>query len=183
MYRRLATSLVAAALALSALAPGASAQTGPAPVWPCVDGLQFAAEPGQPIRFGCGWSAITLGQIRDYLTAHRATLTVRDAQDEVVLSIGPRQFATLWLPIERYPIDDPELRCASPTSTVVWWFYTLEAGLPAGTYTVTLGETLRHPVMDGFHTCWLADGERAVPAPSLYPAASWESVSTLIVAD
>ena len=48
-------ALGAALLALATLAPMASAQDEPAFVFPCADGVEWAAEPGQPIAFFCGW--------------------------------------------------------------------------------------------------------------------------------
>jgi hypothetical protein len=49
-----------------------------------------------------------------------------------------------------------------------------------GVYTVTRTETYRHPVNDGFHTCWF-DGEQVVPPPSLYRG-SFDALTTLVVA-
>ena len=63
------------------------------------------------------------------------------------------------------------------------WSYLLEDGLPEGTYTITLEESLRHPVTDGFHTCWFDDGTRVVPPPDHSRSGPWEAVGTLIVAD
>jgi len=58
----------------------------------------------------------------------------------------------------------------------------LESGLPEGTYTVTLEDSLRHPVLDGFQTCWADDGTRLVQPPDhLYSGAT--AVGTIIVAD
>ena len=44
-----------ALLALATFAPMASAQDEPAFVFPCADGVELAAEAGQPISFFCGW--------------------------------------------------------------------------------------------------------------------------------
>ena len=55
-------------------------------------------------------------------------------------------------------------------------------GLPEGTYTITLEESLRHPVTDGFHTCWFDDGTRVSPPPALTSGAC-EAVGTIVVAD
>ena len=52
---RRALGALFACLLLLTLAPVASAQDEPAFVFPCADGVEWAAEPGQPITFFCGW--------------------------------------------------------------------------------------------------------------------------------
>jgi hypothetical protein len=81
------------------------------------------------------------------------------------------------------PADDDYVVCAGPDFRLLLWHYWLNAGLAEGTYEITFTETLRHPVNDGFHTCWLReDGSRLAPAPSLYRGTT-VSVSTLIISD
>ena len=75
----------------------ASAQDEPAFVFPCADGVEWAAEPGQPITFFCGWGTQGgPGLWLLFVKAHQATLVVEDEEGDIVLSIGPSEFATLW---------------------------------------------------------------------------------------
>jgi hypothetical protein len=186
MFGRRSTSrlgLIAALLALLTFAPTASAQDEPAFVFPCADGAEWEAAPDQPISFLCGWGTVGgPGLIEMFLRAHRGTLVVEDEDGEVVLAIGPAEFASLWGDPESGPSGFEDATCAGPTGRGVAWSYLLDAGLPEGTYTVTFVESVRHPVNDGFHTCWFEDGTRVVSPPSLYTG-SVEAVSTLIVED
>jgi hypothetical protein len=181
---RVQRAVGAALLALVAFAPSAAAQDEPAFVFPCVDGLEFEVETGQPIVFFCGWGTTGgPGLIRTFLNAHSGALTVEDDQGEPVLQIGTAEFATLWGEPESFPSGFDDLTCAAPTGWGVAWSYELENGLADGTYTVTLEESLRHPVTDGFHTCWFADGTRGVQPPDHLTGGSHEAISTLFVAD
>jgi hypothetical protein len=176
-------ALGAALLALATLVPIASAQDEPAFVFPCADGVEWGAAPGQPIQFGCGWGVVGgPGLIEMFLRAHEGTLVVEDEGGNVVLAIDPAEFATLWGDPESGPSGFDDVTCAGPTSRGVAWSYLLDAGLPAGTYSVTFVESVRHPVNDGFHTCWFDDGTRLVAPPSLYRGPS-EAVGTSIVGD
>jgi hypothetical protein len=178
MPRQLVAPLLAALLALGTLAPVVSAQGEPTDVYPCIDGLSFTAEPGQPIRLGCGWTAQSPGLMKIYLRAHRGTLTVRNQAGSTVFGADSATFATYWGDVERLPeVDD---FCANPNWWLVWWRHTLEAGLPVGTYTITFVESLRHPVTDALQTCRI-DGEPALPPPSLYRG-PFVAVTTLVVA-
>ena len=175
-------ALAAALLALATLVPIASAQDEPAFVPPCVGGLEFTAEPGQPITFLCGWGTVGgPGRMNSFLKAYQATLIVEDEAGRPVLSIGPAEFATLWGEPESGPSGFEDVTCAPPRGQGASWSYLLEAGLPEGTYTVVLHETLRHPVTDGFHTCRFPDGTR-VASPGVVRG-SRDAVSTLIVED
>jgi hypothetical protein len=181
---RRALGALFACLLLLTVAPAASAQDEPAFVFPCGDGFEFTAEAGQPIAFFCGWGTQGgPGLIKDFLNAYQATLVVEDEQGDPVLSIGPDGFATLWGDPEQFPSGFDDVTCAGPAGWVVGWSYLLEGGLPEGTYTITLDESLRHPVTDGYHTCWSADGTRLVSPPDHLSSGSWEAVSTLIVED
>jgi hypothetical protein len=178
---RRALGALCACLLLLTLAPIASAQDEPAFVFPCADGFEFTAEPGQPITFFCGWGVTGgPGLLTAFLMAHQATLIVEDEEGHTVLSIGPAEFTTLWSDPESFPSGFDDLSCASPTSYGAAWSYLLDAGLQEGTYTISLEESLRHPITDGSHTCWFDDGTRLAPPPSL-TSGSWEAVSTLIV--
>ena len=182
LARRALAALFACILLLT-LAPLASAQDEPAFVFPCGDGFEFTAEPGQPITFFCGWGTQGgPGLLLAYVMAHQATLIVEDDEGHTVLSIGPDEFATLWGDPESFPSGFEDLTCASPTSHGAAWSYLLEAGLPEGTYTISLEESLSHPITDGSHTCWFDDGTRLASPPSL-SSGSWEAISTLIVED
>ena len=174
-------ALGAALLALATLAPMASAQDEPAFVFPCADGVEWAAEPGQPISFFCGWGTQGgPGLMTTFLKAHRATLIVEDEDGHAVLTIGPTEFATLWGDPESFPSGFEDVTCAGPTGQSAGWSYLLEAGLPEGTYTVVLDESMRHPVTDGFQTCRFADGTSVASPPNhLYDGST--AVGTIIV--
>ncbi len=175
-------ALAAALLVLTTLVPSASAEDEPAFVPPCVGGLEFTAEPGQPIAFLCGWGTQGgPGLMNVFLKAYQATLIVEDEAGSPVLTIGPAEFAALWGDPESGPSGFEDVTCAGPTGQSAGWSYLLEAGLPEGTYTVVLQETLRHPITDGFHTCRLPDGT-PVTSPGVVRG-SRDAVSTLIVAD
>jgi hypothetical protein len=183
--RRIASPVVAALLALSVVAPAASAQDEwPPPnfVAPCMSFDGWVADAGQPIHFVCGWGIQGgPGLLVSYLNSYRATLVVSDDAGNVVLTIDPEELASLWGDPQVGDGDTEDVDCAGPTGRAVYWHYWLEAGLPAGSYTVSFTETLRHPVNDGYHTCWLrVDGSRLVPPPSLYRG-SWEDIGTLTV--
>jgi len=176
-------ALGAALLALASLAPIASAQDEPAFVFPCADGVEWAAEAGQPISFFCGWGTQGgPGLMTTFLKAHRATLTVLNEAGDTVLRIGPAEFATLWGDPESGPSGFEDVTCAGPTGQSAGWSYLIEAGLPEGTYTVILEESLRHPVTDGFHTCRFADGTRVSPPPAM-TRGPFEAVGTIVVED
>ena len=181
-------SLVAALLAMSTIVPAVSAfEPGEqAFVAPCFDIGQFGgtwmAEPGQPIRFTCGWGATTKGGLLSFLTADTRSFTVQDKDGNTVLAVGPADGVPGWGLPQRGPSDDGSgVTCASPFGWSVGWNHVSEDGLPEGVYTVTWTETLRHPVNDGFHTCSF-EGVRLVPAPSKAPAGSLDVVTTLVVA-
>ncbi len=177
--RRIAVLVVAALLALSALAPAASADEEPAIVGPCVDGLTWYAEPGQPLQFRCGWGAQTYGQMRSFLTSDVRSLMVTDETGAVVLDLDPAEAAAFWWEPMRLEAEPGELTCASRWGWLMPWRYPAE-GLEAGVYTITWTETYTHPVNDGMHTCWWDDGTRWEPVPSLYRGES-NAVSTLVV--
>jgi len=180
---RRALGALFACLLLLTLAPMASAQDEPAFVFPCADGFEFTAEPGQPITFLCGWGTQGgPGLMTTFLKAHRATLIILDEGGDQVLSIGPTEFATLWGDPEAGPSGFEDVTCAGPTGQSAGWSYLLQAGLPEGTYTVTLEESVRHPVIDGFHTCRFADGTRLTSPPSL-ARGPWHAVGTIVVGD
>ena len=183
LARRALGALFACMLLLT-LAPLASAQDEPAFVFPCGDGFEFTAEAGQPITFFCGWGTQGgPGLLLTFVMAHQATLIVVDDEGHTVLSIGPDEFATLWGDPESSPSGFDDVTCAGPTGRGAAWSYLLEGGLPEGVYTITLDQSLRHPVTDGFHTCWFDDGTRVVSPPDHLSSGSWEAVSTLIVED
>jgi hypothetical protein len=119
--------------------------------------------------------------LQSFLTADVRSFVVQDEDDNIVLAVGPEDADPGWGIPERGPSGDEEVACASPYGWVVFWTHVFEDGLPEGVYTVTWTETLRHPVNDGSHTCWFADGERLVPPPSL-ARGSFDAVSTLVVA-
>jgi hypothetical protein len=98
MHRRLLLALMAALLALTMLPSAGSAQEPPSGyVAPCFGGELWTAAPGEPIHFLCGWGVQGgPGKIVSFLTSHRGTLTVRDEDDDVVLSFNPDQLAALW---------------------------------------------------------------------------------------
>jgi hypothetical protein len=172
----------AALFALVTFVPTAAAQDEPAFVFPCADGVQWAAEPGQPIEFLCGWGTTGgPGLIKIWLQAHQGTLVIEDEDGNVVLAIGTAEFATLWGNPESGPSGFEDVTCASPTGWSVGWSYLLENGLPEGTYSVTLAESLRHPVLDGFQTCWADDGTRLVQPPDHLVRGPFEAVGTIIV--
>jgi hypothetical protein len=178
--RRIAISVVAALLALSALAPVAAADDPePAIVGPCIDGLTWYAEPGQPLGFWCGWGGQTYGSMRSFLTANVRSFTVTDASGAVVIDLDPTEAAAVWRKPMRLEAEPGEVTCASRWGWLMQWRYPAE-GLEAGVYTMTWTETLTHPVNDQYHTCWFADGTRLVPPPSLYSGPS-NAVSTLVV--
>jgi hypothetical protein len=175
---------ICACLLVGSLASTATAQDEPAFVFPCGDGFEFTAEPGQPITFLCGWGTQGgPGLIVSFLNSYQATLVVKDAEGHTVLSIGPAEFATLWGDPESFPSGFDDVTCAGPTGHGVFWSYLLEGGLPEGTYSVTLEETLRHPVTDGFHTCRFDDGTRVVEPPNQIFFDGATAVSTIIVED
>jgi hypothetical protein len=180
-FSRLAVG--AAMLALVTFVPTASAQDEPAFVFPCADGVEWAAEPAQPIAFLCGWGTVGgPGLIRMFLKAHDATLVIEDENGDVVLAIGRAEFASFWGNPESGPSGFEDVTCAAPTGHAVAWSYVLEAGLPGGTYTVTLEESLRHPVTDGFQTCWADDGTRLAEPPNhLFGGAT--AIGTIVVND
>jgi hypothetical protein len=180
--RKLIIPLLAALLAMSALAPAVSAQDDPAFVYPCFDPSPdtWAAEPGQPIVFGCGWGATTLGGLQSFLTADVRSFVVQDEDGNTVLAVGPGDADPGWGIPERFASGDEEVACASPYGWGVFWTHVFEDGLPEGVYTVTWTETLRHPVNDGSHTCRF-EGEPVVLPPSLFRG-SFDAVSTLVVA-
>ena len=180
---RRALGALCACLLLLTLAPAVSAQDEPAFVFPCADGVEWTAEAGQPITFLCGWGTQGgPGLIVSFLNAHQATLIVTDEDGDTVLSFSPAEFATLWGERESFPSGFDDVTCAGPTGQGVFWSYLLEDGLPEGTYTFTLEESMRHPVTDGFHTCWFDDGTPVVSPPALAMGA-WEAVGTIIVED
>jgi hypothetical protein len=181
--RKLIISFVAAVLATNTVVSVVSAQDDPAFVGVCFDPSPdtWGAEPGQPILFGCGFGATTLGGLRSFLTAEVQSFFVQDSDGNVVLAVGPGEAEPGWGTPERFPSGDEEVSCASPYGWGVFWTHELEEGLPEGIYTVTWTEPLRHPVNDGSHTCWFSDGERAAPPPSL-SRGTFDAVSTLVVA-
>ena len=171
--------LAVALLALATIVPSASAQDEPAFVAPCGDGFEWTAESGQPILFLCGWGVQGgPGKIVSFLNSYDATLVVENEQGQAVLVID--SLASLWGDPEWGPSGFDDVSCAGPTGGGVTWSYVLEAGLPAGTYTVVLDQSFRHPIGDGSHTCWYDDGTRVASPPNL-SYGSFESVSTLIV--
>jgi hypothetical protein len=178
-------SLAAAALALSMLPAAAVAQEPPSGyIAPCFGGETWTAAPGEPLHFVCAWGAQGgPGKIVSFLTSQRATVIVRDEEDNVVLRLDPEEIRALYGPPHVYPADDDFVACAGPDFQLAVWHYWLNEGLPEGVYEVTWIETLTHPVNDGYHTCWLReDGSRLVPAPSIYRGTT-TAVSTLIVGD
>ena len=178
---RRALGALCACLLLLTLAPLASAQDEPAFVFPCADGVEWGAAPGQPIEFGCGWGVQGgPGLIEIFLKAHEATLIVENEQGDPVLTIDPAGIASLWGDPESGPSGFEDATCAGPTGRGVFWSYLLEAGLPEGTYSVSYAESVRHPVNDGFHTCWFEDGTRVSEPPSRFRG-STEAVGTIIV--
>jgi len=181
---RRTVAAICAFLLVGALAPIASAQDEPAFVFPCVDGVEWEAAPDQPIAFFCGWGTVGgPGLIEMFLRAHEGTLVIEDADSNVVLAIGSSEFASLWGDPESGPSGFEDVTCAAPIGQGVAWSYLLEGGLPEGTYTVTLEESLRHPVLDGFQTCWADDGARLVEPPNHLFGGSVEAIGTIIVAD
>jgi hypothetical protein len=176
-------ALVLACLILGSLAPGASAQDEPAFVFPCADGVAWTATAGQPIAFFCGWGTQGgPGLMETFLRAHEGTLVIEDQFGNVVLAIGPTEFAALWGDPKSGPSGFDDVTCAGPTGWGVGWSYLFEAGLPEGTYTITLDESSRHPVTDGFQSCWFEDGSRlAEPPDHLYRGST--AIGTIIVAD
>jgi hypothetical protein len=186
VFRQQHLARAAATIALIALltfVPSAAAQDEPAFVFPCADGVEWTAEPDQPISFFCGWGTVGgPGLIETFLRAHEGTLVIEDADSNVVLAIGPAEFASLWGDPDSGPSGFEDVTCAPPTGRGVAWSYLLEGGLPEGTYTVTLEESLRHRVLDGFQTCRFEDGTRVVEPPNhLYGGAT--AVGTIIVSD
>ena len=176
--------LAAALLALATLVPSASAQDEPAFVAPCGDGFEWTAESGQPILFLCGWGVQGgPGRIVTFLNSYDAALVVENEQGQAVLVIDSATLATLWGDPEFGPSGFDDVSCAGPTGGGVSWSYVLEAGLPAGTYTVVLDQSLRFPISDGFQTCWFDDGTRVVSPPDHLSSGSFEAVSTLVVED
>jgi hypothetical protein len=179
---RRALAAICACLLVGALAPIASAQDEPAVVFPCLDGGEWEAAPDQPILFFCGWSTQGgPGLIVMFLRAHQASLVIEDEDGDTVLAIGPAEFATLWGDPESFPSGSDDVTCAGPTTRGVPWSYLLDAGLPEGTYTVTLDESLRHPVTDGFQTCRFDDGTQVVEPPNQIFFSGATSVGTIIV--
>lgn len=177
------SAAVMALLALLTFVPSAAAQDEPAFVFPCGDGVEWEAAPDQPIQFLCGWGTVGgPGLIQMFLNAHEGTLVVEDENGDVVVAISAAEFASLWGDPQSGPSGFEDVTCAAPTGQVVAWSYLLEAGLPEGTYTVTLEESLRHPVLDGFQTCRFDDGTRLVQPPNhLFGGAT--AVGTIIVSD
>src|SRR5512144_3019215 len=95
--RRIAIPLLAGLLALSALAPVAAAQEEPSHLYPCIPGLEYTAEPGQPLDFFCGWATVGgPGKIVSGLSSTRQTLTVVDEDGHEMFRIDPEEFASLW---------------------------------------------------------------------------------------
>ena len=184
MLRRVMGTLAAAVLALTAFAPIASAQNEPPSgfVAPCYDGATWNATPGEPLDLLCGWTTQGgPGKIVSFLNGYTATVIIRDEDGNVVLSLDPDQLRALWGDPVTFPADDDVVACAGPTGRYVLWEYWFNAGLPAGTYTVTMTQTYTHPVTDGWQTCWFReDGSRLAPPPSLYRGTA-VSVSTLVV--
>lgn len=182
MSRRFLISVAALVLAASTLAPAVAADE-PVYINPCFDGQFSNAVAGEPLVMVCGWGGFGgPGKIVSFLNAHTASITVRDDQGAVILTIDPEDFADLWdEPFSWASGDEPELACAGPTGRAVVWFYFMDEGLDAGTYEITYSETLSHPVNDGYQTCRLAeDGSRVSPVPSLW-SGSYTAVSTLVV--
>jgi hypothetical protein len=178
---RQALGAILACLLLGTLAPVASAQDEAAFVAPCVDGLEWGAEPGQAIEFFCGWGTVGgPGLIEMFLRAHQGRLVIENADGNAVLDIGPAEFASLWGDPESGPSGFEDVTCAAPSGQGVAWSYLLEAGLPEGTYTVTLEESLRHPVTDGFQTCRFEDGSRLSEPPN-HRFGGATAVGTIIV--
>jgi hypothetical protein len=181
---RRAVAAICACLILATVTPFASAQDEPAFVYPCADGVEWGAAPGQPIQFACGWGVQGgPGLIRIFLGAHAATLVLENDQGDPVLTIDPAGFATLWGDPESFPSGFEDVTCAGPTGRGVVWSYLLEGGLPEGTYTVTLDESLRHPVTDGFQTCRFDDGTQVVEPPNQIFFNGATAVGTIIVGD
>ena len=151
-------ALAAALLALATLVPIASAEDEPAFVPPCAAAWSRGGTAGQPISFLCGWGTQggpgLMNDLSEGVPGDARSSRTRRAVP--VLSIGPAEFATLWGDPESGPSGFEDVTCAGPTGQSAGWSYLLEAGLPEGTYTVVLQETLRHPVTDGFHTCRFA---------------------------
>ena len=132
-------ALAAALLALATLVPIASAQDEPAFVFPCADGVEWAAAAGQPISFFCGWGTQGgPGLMTTFLKAHRATLIILDEDGDTVLSIGPARSRRCGANPESFPSGFEDVTCAGPTGQSAGWSYLLEGGLPEGTYTVIL---------------------------------------------
>ena len=172
-----------ALLALVTFVPTAAAQDEPTFVFPCADGVEWTVEPGQPISFFCGWGTQGgPGLIQMFLRAHEGELVIEDENGDVVLAIGADEFATLWGEPQSSPTEFEDATCAGPTGWGVAWTYQLEAGLPEGTYTITLAESLRHGVLDGFQTCWGDDGTRFVEPPN-HRYGSAIAIGTIIVGD
>jgi hypothetical protein len=182
--RRVAISVVAALLALSALAPVAVADEEPVSIAACVfDGRTYEVDQGQDIRLLCGWSVNARGLVRAYLTSIERTLTLTDEDGNVVWSRGPEDTASDWLAPQwarASDFGDPDYVCHPDVGWWVIWEYFL-APLDPGTYTYTQTDTLRHPVTDGYHQCWY-QGERLAPPPSLYRGTTVSTV-TIIVGD
>jgi hypothetical protein len=182
-FARRALAALCACLLVLTMSPVVSAEDEPAFVFPCGDGFEFTAQPDQPITFLCGWGTQGgPGLMKAFLKGHQATLVVENQEGDPVLTIGPAEFATLWGEPESSPSGFDFVTCAGPTGQGNLWSYLLEAGLPEGTYTISLEESLHHPVTDGYHTCWFDDGTRVALPPSLFRG-SGEAVSTLIVED
>ncbi|NJD29691.1 MAG: hypothetical protein FIA92_15545 [Chloroflexi bacterium] len=171
-------------MAAITIVPTVAAQDEPASVNPCYDGAIFAAEPYEAIDLVCGWGVVGgPGKIVSFLNSHTASVTVRDAGGNVVVSIEPEELASLWTGPFWWDADDEWVDCAGPRGGAVAWVYQVPGGLPAGIYQVTYEETLTHPVNDGYHTCWMReDGSRLVSAPSLWWG-SFTAISTLVVAE
>ena len=154
-------ALAAALLALATLVPIASAQDEPAFVFPCADGVEWAAEPGQPISFFCGWGTQGgPGLMTTFLKAHRATLIVLDEGGDAGSEHRPRRVRDA---VGRTRVGSLRLRGrhVRRTDRPGRWLVLSDRRRPAGRHVHRHPhESLRHPVTDGFHTCRFDDGTR-----------------------
>jgi hypothetical protein len=148
-------------------------------VLPYLDGETFQASPGQEVRVGWLWAAVSPGLARLYALHTSLSFSLTDSNGQVVWSVTESEAEQYWREPGRYDWP-PDLIAPMPYRWFEGWRYSLY--LPEGTYTLSSTETNHLPINDGYHVVRDAvTGERITPVPSMIWPGTYSYQVTIIV--
>jgi hypothetical protein len=148
------------------------------------DGWVDHVKTNESIMMHWWWFAYSPGQVKEFLGAASDVYIITNADGsykKVITADEARKYFT-----DPFPANPEVFWNATTPNGYSWasaWEYPL-GRLPAGTYTVTFEETLRHTVNDGFHLFRdYETGERMYPVPDIYLPGKYINISTIIVTE